>query len=75
MSQKVKRKERGVAIAPIAVTYSLGLPLNLRQFLPKLVSKSYVFEAQVQLQNSHFAVRHLNFAGIMITASHNPIPI
>ena len=68
-------KERGVATPTIAVTSHLSLPLNLRQFLLNTASNLTYLKASVQLQNYHLQfVTSTVFAGIMVTASHNPAP-
>ena len=68
-------KERGVAIAYDSRHFSPEFALESAAVLAKHGIKSYVFESLRPTPELSFAVRHLNcFAGIMITASHNPAP-
>ncbi|MFQ7255923.1 MAG: phospho-sugar mutase [Streptococcus sp.] len=68
-------KERGVAIAYDSRHFSPEFAFESAAVLAKLGIKSYVFESLRPTPELSFAVRHLNcFAGIMITASHNPAP-
>ena len=68
-------KERGVAIAYDSRHFSPEFALESAAVLAKHGIKSYVFESLRPTPVLSFAVRHLNcFAGIMITASHNPAP-
>ena len=68
-------KERGVAIAYDSRYFSPEFALESAAVLAKHGIKSYVFESLRPTPELSFAVRHLNcFAGIMITASHNPAP-
>ena len=68
-------KERGVAIAYDSRHFSLEFAFESAAVLAKHGIKSYVFESLRPTPELSFAVRHLNcFAGIMITASHNPAP-
>ena len=68
-------KERGVAIAYDSRHFSPEFAFESAAVLAKHGIKSYVFESLRPTPEFSFAVRHLNcFAGIMITASHNPAP-
>ena len=68
-------KDRGVAIAYDSRHFSPEFALESAAVLAKHGIKSYVFESLRPTPELSFAVRHLNcFAGIMITASHNPAP-
>ena len=68
-------KERGVAIAYDSRHFSQEFAFESAAVLAKHGIKSYVFESLRPTPELSFAVRHLNcFAGIMITASHNPAP-
>ena len=68
-------KERGVAIAHDSRHFSPEFAFESAAVLAKHGIKSYVFESLRPTPELSFAVRHLNcFAGIMITASHNPAP-
>ena len=69
------KKERGVAIAYDSRHFSPEFAFESATVLAKHGIKSYVFESLRPTPELSFAVRHLNcFAGIMITASHNPAP-
>ena len=68
-------KVRGVAIAYDSRHFSPEFAFESAAVLAKHDIKSYVFESLRPTPELSFAVRHLNcFAGIMITASHNPAP-
>ncbi|HGR8493840.1 TPA: phospho-sugar mutase [Streptococcus pneumoniae] len=68
-------KERGVAIAYDSRHFSPEFAFESAAVLAKHGIKSYVFESLRPTPELSFAVRHLNcFAGIMVTASHNPDP-
>ena len=68
-------KDRGVAIAYDSRHCSPEFAFESAAVLAKHGIKSYVFESLRPTPELSFAVRHLNcFAGIMITASHNPAP-
>ena len=68
-------KERGLAIAYDSRHFSPEFAFESAAVLAKHGIKSYVFESLRPTPELSFAVRHLNcFAGIMITASHNPAP-
>ena len=68
-------KERGVAIAYDSRHFSPEFAFESAAVLAKHGIKSYVFESLRPTPELSFAVRQLNcFAGIMITASHNPAP-
>ena len=68
-------KERGVAIAYDSRHFSPEFAFESAAVLAKHGIKSYVFESLRPTPELSFAVRRLNcFAGIMITASHNPAP-
>lgn len=68
-------KERGVAIAYDSRHFSPEFAFESAVVLAKHGIKSYVFESLRPTPELSFAVRHLNcFAGIMVTASHNPAP-
>lgn len=68
-------KERGVAIAYDSRHFSPEYAFESAAVLAKHGIKSYVFESLRPTPELSFAVRHLNcFAGIMVTASHNPAP-
>ena len=68
-------KERGVAIAYDSRHFSPEFAFESASVLAKHGIKSYVFESLRPTPELSFAVRYLNcFAGIMITASHNPAP-
>ena len=66
-------KKRGVAIAYDSRHFSPEFAFESAAVLAKHGIKSYVFESLRPTPELSFAVRHLGtFAGIMITASHNP---
>lgn len=66
-------KQRGVAIAYDSRHFSQKFAFESAQVLAEHGIKSYVFESLRPTPELSFAVRYLNaFAGIMITASHNP---
>ena len=68
-------KKRGVAIAYDSRHFSPEFAFESAAVLAKHGIKSYVFESLRPTPELSFAVRHLNcFAGIMVTASHNPAP-
>lgn len=68
-------KERGVAIAYDSRHFSPEFAFESAAVFAKHGIKSYVFESLRPTPELSFAVRHLNcFAGIMVTASHNPAP-
>ena len=68
-------KNRGVAIAYDSRHFSPEFAFESAAVLAKHGIKSYVFESLRPTPELSFAVRHLNcFAGIMVTASHNPAP-
>ncbi|VLD16670.1 phosphoglucomutase [Streptococcus pneumoniae] len=68
-------KERGVAIAYDSRHFSPEFAFESAAVLAKHGIKSYVFESLRPTPELSFAARHLNcFAGIMVTASHNPAP-
>ncbi|MBM7636135.1 phospho-sugar mutase [Streptococcus saliviloxodontae] len=68
-------KKRGVAIAYDSRHFSPEFAFESAQVLAAHGIKSYVFESLRPTPELSFAVRHLNtFAGIMVTASHNPAP-
>ena len=68
-------KKRGVAIAYDSRHFSPEFAFESASVLAKHGIKSYVFESLRPTPELSFAVRHLGtFAGIMITASHNPAP-
>ena len=66
-------KKRGVAIAYDSRHFSPEFAMESARTLATNGIKSYVFESLRPTPELSFAVRHLHtFAGIMITASHNP---
>ncbi|WP_373774372.1 phospho-sugar mutase [Streptococcus ferus] len=68
-------KNRGVAIAYDSRHFSPEFAQDSARVLAEHGIKSYVFESLRPTPELSFAVRHLNaFAGIMVTASHNPAP-
>ena len=68
-------KKRGVAIAYDSRHFSPEFAFESAAVLAKHGITSYVFESLRPTPELSFAVRHLGtFAGIMITASHNPAP-
>ena len=68
-------KKRGVAIAYDSRHFSPEFAFESAQVLAQHGIKSYVFEALRPTPELSFAARHLNaYAGIMVTASHNPAP-
>lgn len=68
-------KKRGVAIAYDSRHFSPEFAFESAQVLAQHGIKSYVFEALRPTPELSSAVRHLNaYAGIMVTASHNPAP-
>ncbi|AXQ78670.1 phospho-sugar mutase [Streptococcus chenjunshii] len=68
-------KKRGVAIAYDSRHFSPEFAFESAQVLARHGIKAYVFESLRPTPELSFAVRHLGaFAGIMITASHNPAP-
>ena len=68
-------KKRGVAIAYDSRHFSPEFAMESAAVLAKHGIQSYVFEGLRPTPELSFAVRYLGtFAGIMITASHNPAP-
>lgn len=68
-------KKAGVAIAYDSRHFSPEFAFESAQVLAAHGIKAYVFESLRPTPELSFAVRHLGaFAGIMITASHNPAP-
>lgn len=68
-------KDSGIAIAYDSRHFSPEFAFESAQVLAAHGIKSYVFESLRPTPELSFAVRHLcAFAGIMITASHNPAP-
>lgn len=68
-------KKHGVAIAYDSRHFSPEFAFESAQVLAKHGIKAYVFESLRPTPELSFAVRHLGtFAGIMVTASHNPAP-
>lgn len=68
-------KKRGVVIAYDSRHFSKEFAFESAQVLAKHGIKAYIFESLRPTPELSFAVRHLKtFAGIMITASHNPAP-
>ena len=68
-------KDAGIAIAYDSRHFSPEFAFESAQVLAAHGIKSYVFESLRPTPELSFAVRHLGaFAGIMITASHNPAP-
>ncbi|EPX8015926.1 TPA: phospho-sugar mutase [Streptococcus pyogenes] len=68
-------KKRGVAIAYDSRHFSPEFAFESAQVLAQHGIKSYVFETLRPTPELSFAVRHLNaYAGIIVTASHNPAP-
>ena len=66
-------KKRGVAIAHDSRHFSPEFALESAKVLVKHGIKAYVFEDLRPTPELSYVVRHLHtFAGIMITASHNP---
>ncbi len=66
-------KKRGVAIAHDSRHFSPEFAIESAKVLVKHGIKAYVFEELRPTPELSYAVRHLHtFAGIMITASHNP---
>lgn len=74
-SKGPEAKERGVAIAYDSRHFSPEFAQDSASVLAQHGIKAYVFESLRPTPELSFAVRHLKaFAGIMITASHNPAP-
>lgn len=68
-------KKAGVAIAYDSRHFSPEFAFESAQVLAAHGIKSYIFESLRPTPELSFAVRHLGaFAGIMVTASHNPAP-
>lgn len=68
-------KKRGVAIAYDSRHFSQEFAFESAQVLAKHGIKAHVFESLRPTPELSFTVRHLGtFAGIMVTASHNPAP-
>lgn len=68
-------KKRGVAIAYDSRHFSQEFAFESAQVLANHGIKAYVFESLRPTPELSFTVRHLHtFAGIMVTASHNPAP-
>ncbi|MGT2934748.1 phospho-sugar mutase [Streptococcus castoreus] len=74
-SKGEEAKKAGVAIAYDSRHFSSEFAFESAQVLAAHGIKSYVFESLRPTPELSFAVRHLGaFAGIMVTASHNPAP-
>lgn len=72
-SQDAETKRRGVAIAYDSRHMSPEFAMESAKTLAQHGIPAFVFESLRPTPELSFAVRHLNaFAGIMITASHNP---
>ncbi len=72
-TQDVETKKRGVAIAYDSRHFSEAFAMEAARTLAQHEIPSYVFESLRPTPELSFAVRELKaFAGIMITASHNP---
>lgn len=72
-AQGAEMKKRGVAIAYDSRHMSPEFAMESARTLAQHGISAYVFESLRPTPELSFAVRHLNaFAGIMITASHNP---
>ncbi|MEQ2468296.1 phospho-sugar mutase [Niallia hominis] len=73
VEQGEEAMNRGVAVAYDSRHQSPEFALEVAKVVGKLGIKSYVFEELRPTPVLSFAVRHLNtFAGVVITASHNP---
>ncbi|EPI00836.1 phosphoglucomutase [Enterococcus faecalis 13-SD-W-01] len=73
--QDPETKRRGVAIAYDSRHQSPEFAMEAAKTLAEHGIPSFVFESLRPTPELSFAVRYLNaFAGIMITASHNPAP-
>ncbi|PKG21966.1 phospho-sugar mutase [Niallia nealsonii] len=73
VEQGEEAMNRGVAVAYDSRHQSPEFALEVAKVVGKLGVKSYVFEELRPTPLLSFAVRHLNtFAGVVITASHNP---
>lgn len=71
--QGAETKKRGVAIAYDSRHQSPEFAMEAAKTLAQHGIPSFVFESLRPTPELSFAVRHLNaFAGIMVTASHNP---
>ncbi len=74
-SKGEEAKKRGVVIAYDSRHFSPEFADESAAVLAQHGIKAYVFESLRPTPELSFAVRHLNtWAGIMITASHNPAP-
>lgn len=72
-TQDAETKKRGVAIAYDSRHFSEAFAMEAARTLAQHDIPSYVFESLRPTPELSFAVRELKaFAGIMITASHNP---
>ncbi|WP_426288676.1 phospho-sugar mutase [Enterococcus durans] len=72
-TQGTEIKKRGVAIAYDSRHQSPEFAMEAAKTLAQHDIPSFVFESLRPTPELSFAVRHLNtFAGIMVTASHNP---
>ncbi len=75
LSKGEETAKRGVAIAYDSRHFSYEFAFESAQVLAYHGIPSYVFESLRPTPELSFAVRHLHtFAGIMVTASHNPAP-
>lgn len=73
VEQGEEAMKRGVAVAYDSRHQSPEFALEVAKVVGKLGVKSYVFEELRPTPALSFAVRYLNtFAGVVITASHNP---
>ena len=73
VEQGKEAMNRGVAVAYDSRHQSPEFALEVAKVVGKLGIKSYVFEELRPTPALSFAVRYLNtFAGVVITASHNP---
>ncbi|MFS0658081.1 phospho-sugar mutase [Niallia alba] len=73
VEQGEEAMNRGVAVAYDSRHQSPEFALEVAKVVGKLGIKSYVFEELRPTPALSFAVRYLNtFAGVVITASHNP---